>query len=700
MDENGTGREKAWVKYLILLLHLGVLLAYHQSGYLGHYGFDDLHYAQLAHDLNHGIVDFNNHYSYRISIIGLTALSYKLFGVSDFASALPPLLLSAGILSLVFALLRNKPWTTLFAGLSLTTFSNWYLFYSDKLMPDIYVAFSVMAALFILHKYKYGSPKNRPAGYALLFALALLFGFISKGTILLVAPLLLYLAAIDLIYKRDLRFWAYSAVFGVTLLAVYFAGIWFLTGDFAKRFEAIVNNSYLNLCSYDQQPWKYLLGRISYQFFNLTVYDGLFTGYVFVLVYVLRRRVRDYFRFETPFSFFLVSSVILFLSANFMSTSFSAYTPMCLDPRHYLFLVPVVSIPAASILTAFLEKKKGGYLLLLLLGLLSALSFFLPGNAFWELFLPLTALILLYFLFGKSAGARVIFMLLLALVLAIKPFHSLKYARKVRYRAQKEVVFDQILNRKEDCYVITNEVQKRLGDYYSGFEKNGKTFLSYGKFDPDTLHDRKILLLTNGYTRYLSNTSRQDLPLYARQIDPANPRIYEDSSLGMSIYEMNKLVIPERAGRELLHSSNGFERAVEYWVQDDDLLTSEPRREGDRSIRVEEFSATFAYPLDSLRLTSRKGFVISGRVFCFFPDRPHATVVVSVEKNGEAYIWKGFPIDKYIKAYSNWWPVPFSTDVIRGEEFKEGSTLKVYLWNPERKTACIDDFEVSIFELE
>ena len=700
MDKTGTGRGKAWVKYLILLLHLGVLLAYHQFGYLGHYGFDDLHYAQLAHDLNHGILDFGNHYTYRISIIGLTALSYRLFGISDFASALPPLLVSTAILYMVFALLKNKSWTTLLAGLSLTTFSNWYLFYSDKLMPDIYVAFAVMAALFVLQKYKYESPKTRPAGYALLFALALMFGFISKGTILLIAPLLFYLLAVDLVYRRDLRFWAYSAAFGAILLAAYFSSIWLLTGDFAKRFEAIVDNSYLNLCSYDKQPLKFLFKRISFQFFNLTVYDGLFTGYVFVLAYLLRHRVKDYFRFETPFSFFLVSSVVLFLSANFMSTSLSAYTPMCLDPRHYLFLIPVVAIPASIILTEFQEEKKYTFPVLFLLVAIAWLSFFLRGNAFYQLFLPLVFWGLGYFLLKRNPGFHRTFLLLFPLILAIKPFHSMKYAWRVRYQAQKEVVFDQILNRKEDCYILTNEVQKRLGEYYSGFEENGKTFLSYGKFDPDTLHDRKILLLTNGYTRYLSNTSRQDLPLYARQIDPANPLIFEDADLGISIYEMNKLFIPERAGRVILHSSNGFEQAVENWTQNDDLLTKAPHHGGERSIGVEEFSSTFTYPLDSLPVDQPKSYVISGRVYCNFPDQAHATtLVVSVEKDGEVYIWKDFSVDKYIKAYSNWWVVPFSTDVIRGEELKEGSTLKVYLWNPRKKAAFIDDFEVSILEL-
>jgi len=40
--------------------------------------------------------------------------------------------------------------TTIFLDLSLTTLSTWFIFYSDKLMPDIYVALAVFAAIFAI----------------------------------------------------------------------------------------------------------------------------------------------------------------------------------------------------------------------------------------------------------------------------------------------------------------------------------------------------------------------------------------------------------------------------------------------------------------------------------------------------------------------------------------------------------------------
>jgi hypothetical protein len=149
----------------ILLFFVSALILHHILGYTGHYGYDDLEYARLAGNFTHGIIDFNNHYSYRLSLILLTALSYSLFGVSDFASSLPSLIITISILLLVFFTLKNYGNLTLMAGLALTAFSRWFIFYSDKLMPDIYLAFSVTLSLFILHKYKFRSKEQQPVLY-------------------------------------------------------------------------------------------------------------------------------------------------------------------------------------------------------------------------------------------------------------------------------------------------------------------------------------------------------------------------------------------------------------------------------------------------------------------------------------------------------------------------------------------------------
>lgn len=110
------------ISFLILLSFVVIIVLHHLFAYTGHYGFDDIHYAQLANDLLHGKFDFNDHFTYRLPVILLTALSYKLFGISDFASSLPSLIIAILILTVVYSILKNDDRLTLISGLSLTTF--------------------------------------------------------------------------------------------------------------------------------------------------------------------------------------------------------------------------------------------------------------------------------------------------------------------------------------------------------------------------------------------------------------------------------------------------------------------------------------------------------------------------------------------------------------------------------------------------
>ena len=83
---------------LIFMLFVGVLILYHVFGYIGHYGYDDMQYAKLANDFKNGIIDYSDHFSFRTTLLVLTSLSYSIFGVSDFASSLPAILISILIL--------------------------------------------------------------------------------------------------------------------------------------------------------------------------------------------------------------------------------------------------------------------------------------------------------------------------------------------------------------------------------------------------------------------------------------------------------------------------------------------------------------------------------------------------------------------------------------------------------------------------
>ena len=681
---------------IILFLAVLALFANHFFGYIGHYGYDDLHYAKLANDLSNGLVNLNDNYTFRISLIALTSLSYKVFGISDFASSLPSLIITSLILILVYFVLRKSGRIALITGLSLTLFSKWFLFYSDKLMPDIFVAFAFMLALFILDNYKFRNNGKNPFLYASLFALSLLFGLASKETIVLIMPLLIYLIVVDITLKRDIRFWIYSVITGLALLCLYFATVWILTGDITTRFKAIAAGSYLNQCSYDKEPLIILLRRISYEFIGLLCNSGIITAFVILISIFFQKQKNRIFRFNDSFSFYFISAFILLLSSNFMSISLKSYVPLCLDPRHYLFLVPIAAIPASLLLTEVVIHKSHKLPVLAGMFIVVLISFFPVGNVNFLIYLLLFIAFSLFYFLPKRELFQKMFPVLFMLILSIPLYQEIKYASHVNYNRQKEIAINFLLQNKEKTYVLSNDVQKRLGEYYSGFKTHSNTeFLKFGSFNIDTLDARKKLLVRNWYTEYLSKVELEDLPYYASNLDNRDSLVFRDEKLNISIYKLNNEALLEKRETVLFSCMNDFEIDHLYWNQNSNSITDQIKFSGSKASEVNEFSASFSYPFDSLYLKNTSKIILRSRLYCNFLDKTKSQIVISMENEKGVYLWKSLEINKYLRAYSNWSPVKFEISVAT-DEIKPHSTFKTYLWNIDKQKGYIDDFEVSI----
>ncbi len=681
---------------LILFFFIGAIILHHFFGYIGHFGYDDLHYAKLAHDFKNGVIDFNDHFSFRSTIIAFTALSYSIFGVSDFASSFPSIIISIIILLIVYKILSVKGNKALIIGLALTTFSNWFIFYSDKLMPDIYIVLSVIGSLYVIHEYRYRDINNNVLAFSLLLGFSLLFGFLSKGTIVLIVPLLLYYFILDIIRKQHIKFWIYTILCGVAMLSIYFFIIWLLTGDFLKRFDSISSNSYLNLCSYDKQSFQILIKRIAYQFFHMIIYQGMATGFIFVLAYLLSSKSFRVFKLEDSFSFWITSSFILLLSSNFMSISLTSYSPMCLDIRHYLFMVPVVSISASSVIVNFIERKDLKIQIIVILAVIAVVAYFSQGNSFLHLYLPLFILFLCYLFIKSNPRNQNVFIILLIIILSIRLISMFNYAQKIEYRQQKQIFKTQILENNDSSVIITNDVQKRLGNYYNDFRDDGNiNILEYEEFNYDSTDNRKYLLFKNWYTRYLSNLEVHDLPYYAQNVTSENELLYQNEDLNIAVYQMHNFTIPEKNGKTLLHSINNFEENIPFWNQTSDNISDEVKYEGNFSYRVSEFSSTFEFNTDTLDLDNVSQLYIKSSAYCYFTERTDAKLIISIENEEGVYMWEDIEVNKYIKAFSNWWLIKHELNVSKSA-LKENSKIKVYLWNVAKQEAYVDNFQVEI----
>ena len=337
-------------KLLLLAVLLG-LVGHHAYLFYGHFGFDDLHYAELASELLHGRIDFANQYSYRIVPIGLTALAYRVFGISDWSSALPALLASAIILCVFYRVFRPLPFWMLVMALVCYLGMPWNLFYSDKLMPDIYVSAFCFGGWAAYLQYR---TKGRagPQVQAVTTSVFLFLAFNSKGTVILLVPLFTVYLIHDLLRGRW-RFWLTFTAVCAGLLMIYLCAVYLLTGSALARFSAIAGTHYLNPCSYDILPRAELVRRLTYGFYGLIRGAGILPHLAIATIGlgVIAYGGKAY----RGAAFYPITTLLSLASINFMTISLTSYNPVCLDPRHVLLFSPILSVCSVLTLPAILR---------------------------------------------------------------------------------------------------------------------------------------------------------------------------------------------------------------------------------------------------------------------------------------------------------------------------------------------------------
>ena len=770
------GRKQA--VWMVGFLFGSLILLYHFFAFAGFFGYDDLQYAEVAVRMTRGVADWSDHFSFRWGVTLLAALSYKLLGINDVASSLPALLISLATLALVTgALRRHSPWIVAGAA-ALLTLNHWSLFYSDKLMPDVFVAFFITAAILIYFRifcrtevpgtavdsppspddansynqieatantYDRESETETPpsptganaymqieatantyGGAAptqssrkgdktqilsgVAFALSLLGAFLSKETVILAVPLLAWWAVRDLVNRRRLRFWSAVILPGILLLAGYFLLTDFLTGDPAARWKALLDNRYVSFCDYASQPLRELLARISSGLVTELTHQGMMAGVILSLpaLFLLRKHQ------ESPaLRFFSSTALILLLSANFMTITPLAYNPMCPDPRHYLFLIPVFAISGALSLEAF-HHNRPYWILTLAFSLLAALLILpVKSISLYEQILPLAGLALLLLLFltitGKSrdrstGGEKIsrralpLAILLLIAILAVKPLRYAEYARQVDYAGQKEFVMKHIL-KGNFVRVITDDVQKRLIRYYQGFRETHPEPLNWEEATllPDNDTTRTALLI-NGHTAFLSGERPGRNPWFATHPEQMAVKIAENEKPLMTLYSAPRWHNP----RIVASFRHDYEKEEFPW-NGGRVITAEaegaPAYGGNHYDHPEEYSATFRIPVDSLDISAGEILLVTCRLQLFTRDRTEASVVVSAPGKEGKELWQGFSLFPQVRAFNVWSPVTVHALLETGEMAPEAE-LAVYLWNLKRDDIYIDDWEVILAAIQ
>ena len=685
------------LKVLILLFFFGFILIYHFYGYMGHYGYDDIHYAKLAKQLSEGHLNLlTDQYAYRWTIVGLTAISYTLFGMNDNSSAIIPILITFITLLLVYKFSDKQKFGVLMLAIALYSLNNPIFLYSNKLMPDIYVALSIFASIFIIYHYKFNSDKNKTFLYAFLLSLSLFFGFISKGTIILFSPVLIYLIVIDIIKKREIKFWVFSATISLFLIIIYFSIIKILTGNIFQRFDAITINSYLNPYSYDFLPAKFLLERISYKLILNFIKANMFTAFIFIIPLFFSIKFKNLLKLSNPYYFLLGVFVVLFLSSNFMTISYTDYVPMSIDARHYLFLIPLASVIAAPVIYNYFNAKKYKNYILIISLIVTSIALLNNYKSAHLTYLPTFILIFIrYCLPTNISKLKNIFLLIFVAVLFIAPVNMIKYAKSTKYDVQKNLIKDKFYNINKKSVIITNDVQKRFAQYYLEFDttQNAK-FIKYDEIS-DYKFDKNcnIFLLKNFHTRFLSGMSNNDLPTFAKIIPNKFKKIFEDGFI--QLYQINN-ISDLNVGKIIFNSFNDFEKKYKYWKINNKIIVHNTTHSGNNAnyIKAKAYSASLILPYNLINSDTTKDMIINAKVWCDRIQNANAQLVISIEDKGKSIYWQGVEIKKYTRIVNEWRPAKIERKLPCN--INPNSLIKIYVWNYSDNDMIIDDFEVSV----
>jgi 4-amino-4-deoxy-L-arabinose transferase-like glycosyltransferase len=673
--------------WIVLIIHLLVIVLYHHLVYIGHYGYDDMEYAEAAVKLINGQSDFTNHFTHRLSIVVPAAISFLMIGINDLGAALPALVYSILIAILVAAFLWKRGPLTLSIGLSLTILPQWFLFYSDKLMPDMAVAFYVFAAF---AAYWFGRKVKPPLTtiLAVTFSLALLLGFLAKGTIVLVLPWIIAVFFMDMRRKRNSRFWLSAALSGAVLLALYFAATWIVTGSIGSRFTAIAGNAYLNDCSYDKLPIGFLLERISVGFWKMGIIYGLLPGMIFVVAGFVNRRHKTDKTEQSLLSFSLTSAALFLLSANFMTISPLAYNPMCLDVRHYLFLFPILAVPSALVFERFLSEEKNKLILPIVAAAFAAAAYLIDYKSFEKLWLLLALLVLVSAI--PFIRKRISFLIPLALfaIMLIRPWEMFSYSDQVQYAAQKDWTLAQLEKMEEGSVIYTSAVQERLTRYYLGFDTTAIKVRRFDALADSPTISANSLLLFNPYTSRLSALSESDLPYTARYPDETAELLSQNEKTGMQLFRITHHLAPRRQGSSILYLEEDFEDTesqLEFTA--DNFL----EKEGKAAYRLGEYSATWRSTLDS-NLTDKTLFILlNGTVYTENETTP--SVVVELTRDGAKTFRNEINLIPKLAINGAWNNTGME---VKLPTVESGDQLIVYIWNPENGEVYLGEWKLDL----
>jgi len=358
----------------VLVLVLGVTVAFFGLTHEGLYDLDDYLYAHHAHDLATGTYrplpdpqhQLHDPLRERLLVFGPVAGLFRLLGVNIISATLWPLLCTLGCTVLIWLLYRRRAPVVAAAAMLLLGLHYFTLNLSTYLYPDNILMFWCLAGAAALLTGRRPTRK-RPALWGVGFAALSFAALLSKETIVFYLPFYVGLLGVDAYRQRYGRFWVAAVATGGSLLAAYLLYYQVLTHDILYRYHIIEQtNAFMRDGNYTQGNAGALPARVTWQPLAFFIGTGMGVMLTLAASLLLGRRVAPAaadatLEADAGFWLALAASTVAFYWWG--STSLHDYNPISLQPRMVTPLLPPLALAAGFGLLRFWRTGHGGWVL-------------------------------------------------------------------------------------------------------------------------------------------------------------------------------------------------------------------------------------------------------------------------------------------------------------------------------------------------
>ncbi|MDN3204563.1 hypothetical protein [Algoriphagus sediminis] len=212
----------------------------------------------------------------------------------------------------------------------------YFLHFISKVYPDSALILWVsLVPVFAVHRHK------RPILAGIGLILALFLGFITKETIIFLAPFPILLFFFDLRSKLvSSQFYTSLVISGFLIGTLYLGYFWIEFGDPLYRIQSINEGHYISEFTYADKGIGSILKRLTILPFT-TFVERAYWPWIIFAIPCSYMAWKNKGKVKTEFA---LAGICLLVGFWFMSSTLEIYNPIYLNPRHLIILIPILSV--------------------------------------------------------------------------------------------------------------------------------------------------------------------------------------------------------------------------------------------------------------------------------------------------------------------------------------------------------------------